>query len=248
MINEYPLVVENLSARYDKNPVITNINLKIPKSNIVGIVGPNGAGKSTLIKSIMGLIPNYSGNIRIFGKPFKKAHKHVGYMPQRENIDWDFPVNVYDVVMMGRYQKLGLLKYPKNADKEIVEACIEKVELSAFKNRQISDLSGGQQQRVFLARALAQESDLYFMDEPFAGVDAKTERAIMTVLQELRNQGKTLIVIHHDLATVKDHFDYLVLINQHIIASGPIKDVFTINNLEKTYGGNLHILVEQEFK
>lgn len=242
----HPLVIENLSASYDKTRVISNINLKIPKNNIVGIVGPNGAGKSTLIKSIMGLIPHYSGKIFIFGKPFKKALKQIGYMPQRENIDWNFPVSVFDVVMMGRYQKIGLLRFPKKEDKEFVEECIEKVELTPFKNRQISDLSGGQQQRVFLARALAQESDLYFMDEPFAGVDAKTEHAIMTVLQELRNQGKTLIVIHHDLATVKDHFDYLVLINHHIIASGPIKEVFTIDNLEKTYGGNLYIFREQQ--
>lgn len=241
MMNPYPLVIENLTASYDKSPVISNINLKIPKGNIVGIVGPNGAGKSTLIKSIMGMIPNYSGRIFIFGNAFKKALKYIGYMPQRENIDWDFPVSVYDVVMMGRYQKLGLFKNPQKKDKEIVKACLNKVELSEYANRQISDLSGGQQQRVFLARALAQESDLYFMDEPFAGVDAKTERAIMSVLQELRDQGKTLIVIHHDLATVKDHFDYLVLINHHIIAAGPIQEVFTVENLEKTYGGNLHI-------
>ncbi len=246
MIKDYPLVIENLTASYDKNPVISNINLKIPSGNIVGIVGPNGAGKSTLIKSVMGLVPKYTGKIYIFGQPFQKASKYIGYMPQRENIDWDFPVNVYDVVMMGRYQKLGLFKKPKKADREFVDACIEKVDLTAFKNHQISNLSGGQQQRVFLARALAQESDLYFMDEPFAGVDAKTERAIMGVLQELRDQGKTLIVIHHDLATVKDHFDYLVLINHRIIASGFTKEVFTIDNLEKTYGGNLHIFREQK--
>ncbi|PWU04317.1 MAG: manganese ABC transporter ATP-binding protein [Verrucomicrobia bacterium] len=245
MKEPYPLVIEHLSASYDRNPVISDINLKIPAGNIVGIVGPNGAGKSTLIKAVMGLIPQYSGKIYVFGQPFKKALKHVGYMPQRENIDWDFPVNVYDVVMMGRYQKLGLFRTPGKKDREIVEACIEKVDLTEFKERQISDLSGGQQQRVFLARALAQESDLYFMDEPFAGVDAKTERAIMAVLQELRNQGKTLIVIHHDLATVKDHFDYIVLINHKIIADGPIKEVFTLENLEKTYGGNLHLFREQ---
>lgn len=246
MTKAYPLVIEDLTASYDKNPVISDINLKIPSGNIIGIVGPNGAGKSTLIKAVMGLIPRYTGRITIFGQPFQKALKYVGYMPQREKIDWDFPVNAFDVVMMGRYQKLGLLKNPKQKDKDIVEACLAKVDLTDFKNHQISNLSGGQQQRVFLARALAQESDLYFMDEPFAGVDAKTERAIMSVLQELRDQGKTLIVIHHDLATVKDHFDYLVLINHRIIADGPIKDVFTLDNLEKTYGGNLHIFREKE--
>ena len=244
MTKEYPLVTEHLSASYDKKPVIFDINLKIPKGKIVGVVGPNGAGKSTLIKAIMGLMPKCSGKVRILGQPFKKALKHIGYMPQRENIDWDFPVSVYDVVMMGRYQKLGLFQRPQTTDKEFVDACIDKVELTEFKDRQIADLSGGQQQRVFLARALAQESELYFMDEPFAGVDARTERAIMTVLHELRDKGKTLMVIHHDLATVRDHFDYLVLINREVIAAGPTKEIFHLENLEKTYGGNLHIFRE----
>lgn len=246
MTEEYPLVTERLSAAYGKEPIIFDINLEIPKGTIAGIVGPNGAGKSTLIKAIMGLVPVCQGKVSIFGKPFKKALKHVGYMPQRENIDWDFPVTVHDVVMMGRYQKLGLFKSPTKEDHDFVNACLGKVELLPYKDRQISNLSGGQQQRVFLARALAQESDLYFMDEPFAGVDAKTEKAIMTVLQELRDKGKSLIVIHHDLATVRDHFDYLVLINHQIIAAGPTEKIFTIENLEKTYQGNLHIFRERE--
>lgn len=246
MTEEYPLVTEHLSAAYGKQSIIFDINLQIPKGTIAGIVGPNGAGKSTLIKTIMGLVPISQGKVSIFGKPFKKALRHIGYMPQRENIDWDFPVTVYDVVMMGRYQKLGLFKRPKKEDDDFVKACLEKVELLPYQDRQISNLSGGQQQRVFLARALAQESDLYFMDEPFAGVDAKTEKAIMEVLQELRNKGKTLVVIHHDLATVRDHFNYLVLINRQIIASGPTEKVFTIENLEKTYEGNLHIFRERE--
>lgn len=248
MIEEYPLITNHLSASYDKGPVIFDVSLKIPKGKIVGIVGPNGAGKSTLIKAIMGLVPKCSGSVSIFGKPFKKALRRIGYMPQRENIDWDFPVNVYDVVMMGRYQKLGLFNRPRKADEELVNACLQKVELLPVKYRQISNLSGGQQQRVFLARALAQESDLYFMDEPFAGVDAKTEKAIMSVLQELRDKGKTLLVIHHDLATVRDHFDYIVLINHQIIASGPTQEVFNIENLEKAYEGNLHIFREKELK
>lgn len=246
MTEEYPLITERLSAGYGKEPIIFDINLEIPKGTIAGIVGPNGAGKSTLIKAIMGLVPSCQGKVSIFGKPFKKALKHIGYMPQRENIDWDFPVTVHDVVMMGRYQKLGLFNRPTKEDHDIVNACIGKVELLPYKDRQISNLSGGQQQRVFLARALAQESDLYFMDEPFAGVDAKTEKAIMTVLQELRDKGKTLLVIHHDLATVRDHFDYLVLINHQIIAAGPTEKIFTIENLEKTYQGNLHIFRERE--
>lgn len=246
MINESPLITEGLSASYGKQSVIFDINLRIPKGAIAGIVGPNGAGKSTLIKAIMGLVPLSQGKVLIFGKPFKKALMHIGYMPQRENIDWDFPVTVYDVVMMGRYQKLGLFKRPRKEDDAFVKWCLEKVELLPYQNRQISNLSGGQQQRVFLARALAQESDLYFMDEPFAGVDAKTEKAIMGVLQELRDKGKTLVVIHHDLATVRDHFDYLVLINRQVIASGPTEKIFTIEHLEKTYEGNLHIFRERE--
>lgn len=246
--DEYPLVTEHLSASYGKNPVIFDINLKIPKAKIVGIVGPNGAGKSTLIKAIMGLVPKYSGNIFIFGQSFKKALRRIGYMPQRENIDWNFPVSVYDVVMMGRYQHLGLLKKPSPKDKALVYDCIDKMGLTPFKDRQIADLSGGQQQRVFLARALAQESELYFMDEPFSGIDVRTEQAIMHVLYTLRDQGKTLMVIHHDLARVRDHFDCLVLINHQVIATGPTKDIFTIENLEKTYGGNLHIFREKELR
>lgn len=244
--SDYPLVTKGLWASYDKNPVIYDIDLKIPAGKIVGVVGPNGAGKSTLIKAIMGLIPKTMGEVKIYGKPFAKALKQVGYMPQREAIDWDFPVSVYDVVMMGRYQKLGLFKRPRTADKEKVLECLKKVDLLDFKDRQISNLSGGQQQRVFLARALAQESEVYFMDEPFAGVDAKTEKAIMEVLGELRDMGKTLIVIHHDLSTVRDHFDYLVLINRQVINAGPTKEVFTIENLERTYEGNLHIFREKE--
>lgn len=245
-MEENPLVTEELSAGYGKQWIIFDINLSIPKGVIAGIVGPNGAGKSTLIKAIMGLVPMYEGRVRIFGKPFKKALKHIGYMPQRENIDWDFPVTVKDVVMMGRYQKLGLFRRPGKEDEALVKACLEKVELLPYWDRQISNLSGGQQQRVFLARALAQESDLYFMDEPFSGVDARTEKAIMNVLQELKNKGKTLVVIHHDLATVRDHFDYLVLINKQIVASGPTEKIFTMENLEKTYEGNLHIFRERE--
>lgn len=248
MTKEYPLVTEHLSASYGKSPVIFDINLKIPKGKIVGVVGPNGAGKSTLIKAVMGLVPKCSGKISIFGEPVKKGLRYIGYMPQRENIDWDFPVSVYDVVMMGRYQKLGLLRNPGVKDKELVYECIDKMELTPFKDRQIADLSGGQQQRVFLARALAQESDLYFMDEPFSGIDARTEQAIMAVLHKLRDEGKTLMVIHHDLASVRDHFDYLVLINHQVIATGPTKEVFTIENLENTYGGDLHIFREKELR
>lgn len=245
---EYPLIINDLWAFYEKNPVIHHINLTVPPGKIVGIIGPNGAGKSTLIKAIMGLMPKTRGEVKIYGKPFSKALKKVGYMPQREMIDWDFPVNVFDVVMMGRYKHLGLLKRPRHEDKEKVIECLKKVDLLEFKDRQIGNLSGGQQQRVFLARALAQESDIYFMDEPFAGVDAKTEKAIISVLAELSELGKTLVVIHHDLATVRNHFDYIVLINRQIIKAGPTKEVFTIENLERTYEGNLHFFREKEYQ
>jgi len=239
--NPYPLEIKNLSAAYDKSPVLYDINLKIPKGHIVGVLGPNGAGKSTLLKAVMGLIKKSKGSVTIFGKPFRKALHHVGYVPQRESIDWDFPVTVFDVVMMGRYNGLGLFKRPKKADHEAVYACLEKVHMLPLANRQISNLSGGQQQRIFLARALAQESDLYFMDEPFAGVDAKTEKAIIDVLHELRSKGKTLLVIHHDLSTAVDYFDYVVLLNRQIIAYGPTKETFTLENLEKTYEGKLQV-------
>ncbi len=192
----------------------------------------------------MGLIPAAGGWIKIFGKPYSKNAKRVGYVPQRESVDWDFPVNVMDVVLMGRYGHLGLLKRPKKADKEIARACLEKVKMLPYANRQISNLSGGQQQRVFLARALAQESDLYLLDEPFAGVDAATESAIVEILEELRERGKTIIVVHHDLTTAKSYFDMLLLLNMRKVEFGPTEEVFTYDKLQKTYGGRLTILSE----
>ncbi len=246
MIDDYreaaPLEIHDLTVAYQKKPVLYGIDLEVPKGSLVGIVGPNGAGKSTLIKTIMGLVPIGSGWIKIFGKSFKKAITRVGYVPQRESVDWDFPVNVLDVVLMGRYGRLGLLKKPSKDDKDIAMACLEKVKMSPYANRQIANLSGGQQQRVFLARALAQESDLYFMDEPFAGVDAATETAIIEILQELKNRGKTLLVVHHDLPTAKQYFDRLLLLNMRLVAFGPTEEIFTMENLQKTYGGRLTIL------
>ena len=211
---------------------------------MVGIVGPNGAGKSTLIKAIMGLLPLSSGWVKIFGKPYRKALSRVGYMPQRESVDWDFPVSVMDVVLMGRYGRLGLVRRPRRADVAIARECLEKVKMLPFANRQIANLSGGQQQRVFLARALAQESDLYLMDEPFAGVDASTESAIITLLHELKKKGKTLLVVHHDLPTARNYFDMLLLLNMRVVAFGPTQKVFTYELLQKTYGGRLTILSE----
>ena len=241
---EFPLEVHDLTAGYHKKPVLWGIDLQVPKGKLVGIVGPNGAGKSTLIKAAMGLVPLSSGWVKIFGKPYNENRRRVGYVPQRESVDWDFPVTVMDVVMMGRYGHVGWFKRPKKADKEIARDCLDKVKMLPFANRQISNLSGGQQQRVFLARALAQESDVYFMDEPFAGVDAATESAIITLLHELREKGKTLLVVHHDLPTARNYFDQLLLLNMRVVAYGNTEDVFTYELLQKTYGGRLTILSE----
>jgi manganese/zinc/iron transport system ATP- binding protein len=236
------LEVHDLTVAYHKKPVLWGIDLEVPRGKLIGIVGPNGAGKSTLIKAVMGLVPISSGWVKVFGQPMKKSLSRIGYVPQRESVDWDFPVSVMDVVLMGRYGRLGLLKRPTKADREVARACLDKVHMLPFANRQISNLSGGQQQRVFLARALAQESDLYFMDEPFAGVDAATESAIIGLLHELRERGKTMLVVHHDLPTARQYFDMLILLNMRLVAFGATDDVFTAELLQTTYGGRLTIL------
>jgi len=216
------LQLRNMSAGYGKAAVLDRIDLSIGKGEVVAVLGPNGAGKSTLIKAIMGLVPPSSGWVKIFGKPYGENRRRVGYVPQRESVDWDFPVTVMDVVMMGRYGHVGWFKRPKKADREIARECLGKVKMLPFAKRQISNLSGGQQQRVFLARALAQESDIYFMDEPFAGVDAATETAIIALLHELREKGKTLLVVHHDLPTA--------------ISLGAPLHVFCIRKLQRKFG------------
>ncbi len=239
-----PLEIHDLTVSYQRKPVLWGIDLTVPHGKLVGVVGPNGAGKSTLIKAMMGLLPLNSGWVKIFGEPYQKNLTRVGYVPQRESVDWDFPVSVMDVVLMGRYGHLGLLKRPRRADHDIARECLDKVKMLPYANSQIANLSGGQQQRVFLARALAQESDLYFMDEPFAGVDAATESAIITLLHELKNKGKTLLVVHHDLPTARNYFDMLLLLNMRVVAFGPTEEVFTYDLLQKTYGGRLTILSE----
>lgn len=238
------LEVHDLTVAYQKKPVLWGIDLAVPPGRLVGIVGPNGAGKSTLIKAAMGMLPLSSGWVKVFGQPVRKSLRRIGYVPQRESVDWDFPVSVMDVVLMGRYGHLGLLRRPRKRDREIARECLDKVKMLPYANRQISNLSGGQQQRVFLARALAQESDLYFLDEPFAGVDAATESAIITLLHELRDRGKTLLVVHHDLPTARDYFDTLLLLNMRVVAFGDTDKVFTRDWLQKTYGGRLTILSE----
>jgi manganese/zinc/iron transport system ATP- binding protein len=239
-----PLEVHDLTVAYHKKPALYGIDLTVPEGSLVGIIGPNGAGKSTLIRAIMGQLPATSGWVKIFGKPYRENCRRVGYVPQRESVDWDFPVSVMDVVLMGRYGRLRLGQRPTKRDREIAGECLEKVKMHPFANRQIGNLSGGQQQRVFLARALAQESDIYLMDEPFVGVDAATESAIIELLRELKSRGKTLLVVHHDLASAREYFDRLILLNMRLVAFGPTAEVFTPELLQTTYGGRLTILSE----
>ena len=242
--DDIPLEVHDLTVAYQKKPVLWGIDLVVPAGKLIGIIGPNGAGKSTLIKAILGQVPVSAGWVKVFGEPLKKNLRRIGYVPQRESVDWDFPVNVLDVVLMGRYGRLGLFQRPRREDVDVARSCLDQVKMLPFANRQISNLSGGQQQRVFLARALAQEADLYFMDEPFAGVDAATESAIIGLLQELKSRGKTLMVVHHDLSTAKEYFDMLLLLNMRVVSFGPTEQVFNNELLQKTYGGRLTILTD----
>lgn len=243
-MNTPALETHDLTVAYHQRPVIYGVDLAVPEGRLVGVMGPNGAGKSTLIKAVMGIVPPVGGWVKIFGQPAKDNLTRVGYVPQRESVDWDFPVNVMDVVLMGRYGRLGLGRRPGAKDREIARECLDRVAMLPYADRQISNLSGGQQQRVFLARALAQESDLYLMDEPFAGVDATTEAAIVTLLHELKSRGKTILVVHHDLTTAREYFDMLLLINMRVVAFGETESVYTTELLQKTYGGRLTILSE----
>ena len=234
----YAVEVEDLTVAYDAKPVLWDIDLKIPKGQLMAVVGPNGAGKTTLIKAMLGLLTPVTGAVRfINGKSqdVRSFKKHIGYVPQSGSVDWDFPATVQDVVLMGCYGKLGWIKRPRKKDMELTRLMLKKVGMEEYASRQISQLSGGQQQRVFLARALAQEAEVYFMDEPFKGVDAQTEKAIVVLLKEMKAQGKTVIVVHHDLQTVPEYFDWVTLINLCVIASGPVKEVFHEENLKKTY-------------
>lgn len=242
---ENPIVeIHDLTVSYSRKPVLWNVDLTLPEGSLIGVIGPNGAGKSTLIKSVMGLVPLSSGWVQLFGQELDQVRKRVAYVPQRESVDWDFPASVMDVVLMGRYADIGLVLRPRRADYEVAEDCLRKVGMEAFAKRQISQLSGGQQQRVFLARALAQQADLYFMDEPFSGVDAATEKAIIALLTEMSKKGKTVVVVHHDLQSASQYFDWVLLLNMRLVASGKTEDVFTPELLQETYGGKLNILSE----
>ncbi|MEH7385389.1 metal ABC transporter ATP-binding protein [Bacillus sp. JJ1521] len=231
------LHVEGLSAAYRKNTVLHDVSFSIKQGSLTSIVGPNGAGKSTLIKVLLDLHPCISGTTSFFSQSLKKVKARIGYVPQRGSVDWDFPTDALDVVMMGMYGQIGWVKWPNKLHREKALVALDKVGMADYANRQISELSGGQQQRVFLARALIQDADLYFMDEPLAGVDAATERAIMTILKELKNEGRTVLVVHHDLQTVEDYFDQVLFLNRTVIAHGDVSSTFTTNNIEKAYGG-----------
>lgn len=236
---EPALAVRDLTVAYRDKPVLWDVDLTVPRGVLMAVVGPNGAGKTTLIKAVLGLVKPAAGQVFIFGKPYREQQRLVGYVPQRGTVDWDFPASVLDVVMMGLYGKLGWLRRPGRRERDLAMDALRKVGMEAFAQRQISQLSGGQQQRAFLARALVQDAQVYFMDEPFQGVDATTERAIIRLLRDLRSQGKTVIVVHHDLQTVPEYFDHVLLLNVHRIASGLVEDVFTEENLRLTYGGRV---------
>jgi len=231
--------VHNLTVLYGRKPALWNIDFDLPEKQVIGIMGPNGSGKSTLLKSIMGVVTPTSGFTKVYDQNLNDVRDRVSYVPQRQDIDWDFPASVWEIVAMGRYQKRGLFKKLTTEDQDIITDSLEKVNMLGYAKRQISQLSGGQQQRVFLARAIAQQGDLFLMDEPFAGVDIATEEMIISLLKDMKEAGKTLVIVHHDLHTAQSYFDHLVLLNTRLIASGPTEEVFTDQILTDTYGGKL---------
>lgn len=238
------LKVQQLTVNYEKTPVLWDLNLEVPSGKLVAIIGPNGAGKSTFLKTILGLIKPIAGKVSFLGSELKEIRGKVGYVPQRESVDWDFPMTVFDLVMMGRYGKKGWFSRPSHKDKEAVKHYLTQVGLENFGNRQISQLSGGQQQRAFLARALIQEADIYLMDEPFIGIDISSTKTIVSILKSLRDQGKTLFVVHHDLESVKHIFDWVILLNLRLVGCGGVEEVFTPDLISKTYGKETILLGE----
>ncbi|MGM0450773.1 MAG: metal ABC transporter ATP-binding protein [Pseudomonadota bacterium] len=236
------LHIEDLTVAYEGRPVLWDIDINIPPGVMAAIIGPNGAGKSTLIKTVLGLVRPTAGHICVHGYAPRQAVRRVAYVPQRSTVDWDFPTTVLDVVMMGLYAQLGWLRWPGRRERERAMEALASVGMDAFARRQINQLSGGQQQRVFLARAMVQDADVLFLDEPMAGVDATTEKAVVALLQELRDAGKTIIVVHHDLQTVRDYFDWLVILNVRVIAQGRVRDIYTGDNLRRAYGGRIALL------
>ena len=242
MIDVPALDIKGLTVAYDANPVLWDVDLTVPAGVMMGLVGPNGAGKSTLLKAVLGLVPRLTGETLVFGKPAAADRKQIGYVPQRTSIDWDFPTSVLDLVLMGTYGRLGWIRRPGAKEKRDAKAALEKVEIGDLADRQISELSGGQQQRAFLARAFVQDAPMFFLDEPFAGVDVTTEAAIVKLLHELRNQGKTIVVVHHDLSTVGEYLDQVTLINRKVISTGEVCDAFEPAFIEAAYGGKVRRL------
>ena len=240
-VQSSPLAIQGLTVFYDQKPAVFSLDATVRTGALTAIIGPNGAGKSTLLKAALGLVKPLSGTATVFGAPIAEMRRRVAYVPQRASVDWDFPARVSDVVAMGLYGDLGLLGRFTGAHRRRVMGCLERVGMEDFANRQIGQLSGGQQQRVFLARALAQDADLYLLDEPFAGVDAATERAVISVLKGLRDEGKTVVAVHHDLSTVRDYFDDVLIMNVRKISEGPVETAFTDEALDQAYGGRLAI-------
>ncbi|WP_349409443.1 metal ABC transporter ATP-binding protein [Pseudalkalibacillus sp. SCS-8] len=233
------LSVNNLNVSYLGNVALTNVSFQVQQGSLVGIIGPNGAGKSTLIKALMDLIPSEAGKVEILGSPVKKVRKKIAYVPQRNDIDWDFPIQVLDAVLIGTYPHLGLFKRPKKKHREWAYECLKRVGMEDFSKRQIGELSGGQQQRVFLARALAQQADIFFLDEPFVGVDVSSENTIIQILKEMQKEGKTILVVHHDLSKANVYFDELILLNKELIAKGEVRQVLDSQTIQKAYGNPL---------
>jgi manganese/zinc/iron transport system ATP- binding protein len=241
-VGDAAIEVTDLTVAYGEQPVLWDVDLTVPKGVLMGIVGPNGAGKTTLIKAILGLVDPAAGRVLVRGRPYAEERGAVAYVPQRGSVDWDFPTSVLDVVMMGRYGSLGWLRRPGRAERARALEAVAKVGLEELADRQISQLSGGQQQRVFLARALVQDAEVFLMDEPFQGVDATTERAVVELLRALRAERKTVVAVHHDLQTVPEYFDWVALLNVRRVASGPVTEAFTEENLRETYGARLAFL------
>lgn len=238
------LQVNQLSVNYDKTPVLWDITLTVPSGKLVGIIGPNGAGKSTFLKAALGIVQTMSGKMLFFGKSLKEMRKNIAYVPQRQSVDWDFPITVRELVLMGRYGKLGLLRWPREADLLAADQYLDMVGMLSFSDRQINQLSGGQQQRIFIARALLQDADIYLMDEPFAGIDLASEAIIMSILKKLQQKGKTVFVVHHDLNSVESYYDWLIILNMRLIACGQVADVFNTETLSAAYGKNYALFDE----
>ena len=246
MVTPTAISVKGLSVSYERKRVLTNIHIEVEKGKVYGIIGPNGAGKSTLFKSILGMIDINTGYIEVLSKNVEEIRKKIAYVPQRDEVDWDFPATVEDIVLMGRYPHKKILERINKEDSRLAAEALADLEIEELVNRQIGQLSGGQQQRVFIARALCQQAEIFFLDEPFVGVDMLTEEKIITILHKLADKGKTLLVVHHDLSTVEDYFDKVILLNQRLIASGDTKETFTKKNISKAYGGQLTILNQTE--